>query len=207
MALNDRNSNGTVPTSLFSLSTHPRRRLQADLAPVERTLVAEELRAAMAHELNDPLTALMLYLHEIKDAQGASATTEPGTSAGHRLIAMALAETEHICAIVERMGHAFDAPVEVRAAVARGRDAIAAWTRNRATEAKDSALPTFTHDALTPRERDVLSLIVSGESNKGGAHRLGIASRTYEVHRAHIMKKFGAKNVADLVRITLSEVR
>jgi FixJ family two-component response regulator len=69
------------------------------------------------------------------------------------------------------------------------------------------ALPESSHRALTPREHEVLGLIVRGSSNKEGAHRLGIATRTFEVHRAHIMEKIGARNAADLVRMALSENR
>jgi DNA-binding NarL/FixJ family response regulator len=60
---------------------------------------------------------------------------------------------------------------------------------------------------LTPREHEVLGLIVGGASNKEGAHQLGITTRTFEVHRAHIMEKLGARNAADLVRMALSESR
>ena len=59
-------------------------------------------------------------------------------------------------------------------------------------------------DLLTPREREVLSLITSGASNKEAGRRLGISPRTVEVHRARIMEKLGARNAADLVRIVLS---
>lgn len=56
---------------------------------------------------------------------------------------------------------------------------------------------------LTPREREVLSLISSGQSNKEAGRLLGISPRTIEVHRARIMEKLGARNAADLVRIVL----
>lgn len=59
-------------------------------------------------------------------------------------------------------------------------------------------------DALTPREREVLTLISSGQSNKEAGRQLGISPRTIEVHRARIMEKLGAKNAADLVRIVMS---
>jgi DNA-binding CsgD family transcriptional regulator len=57
---------------------------------------------------------------------------------------------------------------------------------------------------LTPREREVVALIADGASNKEAGRRLGISPRTVELHRAHIMEKLGARNVADLVRIVLS---
>jgi DNA-binding NarL/FixJ family response regulator len=57
---------------------------------------------------------------------------------------------------------------------------------------------------VTPREREVLTLVANGVTNKEGAHRLGISIRTFEVHRAHLMDKLGARNAADLVRMALS---
>jgi FixJ family two-component response regulator len=59
-------------------------------------------------------------------------------------------------------------------------------------------------DQLTPRERQVLSEIVAGQSNKQAGRDLGISPRTIEVHRARIMEKLGAKNAADLARLVFS---
>jgi len=58
-------------------------------------------------------------------------------------------------------------------------------------------------ERLTPREREVLALIVTGASNKEAGRRLAISPRTVETHRARIMEKLGARNAADLVRTTL----
>jgi FixJ family two-component response regulator len=74
-------------------------------------------------------------------------------------------------------------------------------------DARDNAPPAAGFaggDALTPREREVLTLIAAGQSNKEAGRALGISPRTIEVHRARIMEKVGAKNAADLVRIVLS---
>ena len=60
---------------------------------------------------------------------------------------------------------------------------------------------------LTQREREVLAEITGGASNKEAGRRLGISPRTIEVHRASIMDKLGAKNTADLVRISLNDGR
>lgn len=54
---------------------------------------------------------------------------------------------------------------------------------------------------LTNREKVVLSHIIGGGSSKEIGRSLGISSRTIEFHRANIMSKIGARNVADLVRI------
>lgn len=53
---------------------------------------------------------------------------------------------------------------------------------------------------LTPRENEILNLLVDGKSNKCIAQSLGISPRTVEVHRASVMKKLDASSLADLVR-------
>jgi FixJ family two-component response regulator len=55
---------------------------------------------------------------------------------------------------------------------------------------------------LTPRERDVLSLVAAGLMNKQIAAEIGIAEITVKIHRGHIMKKMGTRSLADLVRFT-----
>ena len=57
------------------------------------------------------------------------------------------------------------------------------------------------YSALTPREREVLPLIVSGLLNKQAAAQLGISEITVQIHRSKIMQKMGAKSFAELVRI------
>jgi two-component system, LuxR family, response regulator FixJ len=57
---------------------------------------------------------------------------------------------------------------------------------------------------LTPRERDVVDLIVAGRSNKVAAYELGISHRTIELHRARIMDKMKIRSIAELVRIVLA---
>jgi len=56
---------------------------------------------------------------------------------------------------------------------------------------------------LTPREQQVLTYVVGGISNKSLAERLGVSSRTIEVHRSRIMAKMGACSLAELVRMAL----
>jgi FixJ family two-component response regulator len=55
-------------------------------------------------------------------------------------------------------------------------------------------------ETLTPREREILALVSSGLMNKQIAAELGLAEITVKIHRGHIMKKMGARSLADLVR-------
>jgi two-component system response regulator FixJ len=57
--------------------------------------------------------------------------------------------------------------------------------------------------SLTPREREVLELLVVGHPNKVIAHRLDISPRTVEIHRAHVMEKMKAKSLPELVRTAM----
>lgn len=58
-------------------------------------------------------------------------------------------------------------------------------------------------ESLSPREREVLDALIAGETSKEIARRFTLSPRTVEVHRAHILKKIGARNTADLLRRVL----
>ena len=55
-------------------------------------------------------------------------------------------------------------------------------------------------DALTPREAEVMELMVEGKANKAIAFDLDISQRTVEIHRSRVMDKMDAKSLAQLVR-------
>lgn len=58
-------------------------------------------------------------------------------------------------------------------------------------------------EGLTPREREVLDLVVAGRHNREIAESLGISTRTVEVHKARMMAKMQATSIPDLVRMLL----
>jgi len=77
----------------------------------------------------------------------------------------------------------------------------------RALVESERRLQVLSHDAelrgrfgtLSPRERQVLDMILIGRPNRRVAQELGISEKTVEAHRAHIMEKTGATSFADLV--------
>ena len=88
--------------------------------------------------------------------------------------------------------------------VARLNEAIGAYARRHAQNSSIATLHFPGREPLTRREREVLEQFTSGASNKEAGRTLGISPRTIEDHRANIMKKLGAKNAADLVRIVMT---
>jgi len=58
-------------------------------------------------------------------------------------------------------------------------------------------------DSLTEREREVMQLVVEGNTNKTIAAQLGISEKTVEVHRSRVMDKTSARSLSELVRICL----
>ena len=93
--------------------------------------------------------------------------------------------------------------------VARLNEAIGAYARRQAenSASKIESLHFPGREPLTRREREVLERFASGASNKEAGRELGISPRTIEDHRANIMKKLGARNAADLIRIVLTASR
>ena len=59
-------------------------------------------------------------------------------------------------------------------------------------------------ESLTPRERQVMDLVVEGGANKVIAIDLGLSERTVEIHRAKVMEKMGARSIAHLVKLHMT---
>jgi two-component system response regulator FixJ len=59
-------------------------------------------------------------------------------------------------------------------------------------------------ESLSPREREVMGMVVDGRANKVIAIDLGLSERTVEIHRSNVMEKMGARSVAHLVKMHLT---
>ena len=80
--------------------------------------------------------------------------------------------------------------------------AIALDVDQRGKEAQRAQLRAL-FASLTPREREVLDLVVAGMSNKAIANSLGLSAKTVEVHRAKVMDKMHARSISDLVKMAM----
>jgi FixJ family two-component response regulator len=80
---------------------------------------------------------------------------------------------------------------------------IRALEQDRKRRDGEKAVSQLRHlfESLTPREREVLALVISGLMNKQIAHRLEVSEITVKIHRGHVMKKMEARSLADLVRM------
>ncbi|OCK60241.1 helix-turn-helix transcriptional regulator [Bradyrhizobium sp. LMTR 3] len=165
-----------------------------------RSRAAEEAGAAIARQLNGPLTALLLYMNEIRQH---SHQLSQGSGKGlylQQVVENALQQTERVCALVKQMSDNHPAPDAVRKQASEGQ---AGRSVDGARRPGLTLAPESGQKPLTRREREVLSLISEGCSNKQGALRMNISPRTFESHRAEAMRKLGARNTADLVRKAL----
>jgi FixJ family two-component response regulator len=83
-------------------------------------------------------------------------------------------------------------------------DAVATAIERDRTRRKDEKILSETRSlfsSLTPREQEILALVAAGLMNKQIAGEIGLAEITVKIHRGHIMKKMGARSLADLVRM------
>jgi two-component system response regulator FixJ len=88
--------------------------------------------------------------------------------------------------LLDRINHALQQDQENRSTLARRADVLQHF------------------ESLTPREKQVMALVVDGAANKVIAIDLGLSERTVEIHRAKVMEKMGARSVAHLVKLQMS---
>jgi DNA-binding CsgD family transcriptional regulator len=164
--------------------------------------LSDEAGAAVVRQLNGPLTALLIYIGELKEHS--HQFTEAGGNRAYlqQVVENALQQTELVCALVRQIADPQDGSTAMpRRAAGPGTSAGYAKDGVRAAAAMLASDPG--RKPLTKREHEVLDLISEGHSNKQGALRMGISPRTFESHRAEAMRKLGARNTADLVRKAL----
>jgi two-component system, LuxR family, response regulator FixJ len=88
--------------------------------------------------------------------------------------------------LLDRINHALKLDAENRSTVARRAEVL------------------HRLETLTPRERQVMDMVVDGAANKVIAIDLNLSERTVEIHRAKVMEKMGARSVAHLVKLQLT---
>jgi two-component system response regulator FixJ len=88
--------------------------------------------------------------------------------------------------LLDRINHALKQDAENRSTVARRAEVL------------------HRLETLTPRERQVMDMVVDGAANKVIAIDLNLSERTVEIHRAKVMEKMGARSVAHLVKLQLT---
>jgi DNA-binding CsgD family transcriptional regulator len=180
----------------------PNEELENVLLSASRARAMDEARAEIGRQLNAPLTALLLYMGEIKQH-----SQQLSQVAGNRLylqqvVENALQQTERVCALVKQIAdiHQESASDALRKG---GWEKRAGQSKGPVSSSSVMFSSSPGQKPLTKREREVLNLVSAGYSNKQGALRMSISPRTFESHRAEAMRKLGARNTADLVRLAL----
>jgi DNA-binding CsgD family transcriptional regulator len=173
---------------------------RGNLEPTEPAVASvratDEAGAALASQLNGPVTALLLYINEIKRQSHQFSQPNDGRLYLQQVVDNALEQTERVYALVRQMsGKDPTAASDFEPA----REGLVGRERQRGA----TFAPVSGQKPLTRREREVLSLISEGYTNKQGGLRMNISPRTFESHRAEAMRKLGARNTADLVRKAL----
>ncbi|MBP0115890.1 MULTISPECIES: helix-turn-helix domain-containing protein [Bradyrhizobium] len=167
-----------------------------------RAKAADEMAAAIARELNGPLTALLLYMGEIKHHSDQLAPATGDRAYLQRVVENALAQTERVCGLVKRLAGPHKGGLPIPSGTEEAESKAARVLQPQRLPNAELLGPSG-QKRLTKREREVLRLISEGYSNKQGALRMQISPRTFESHRAEAMRKLGARNTADLVRAAL----
>jgi len=181
------------------------------------SVVGEATNATEALELAETVRPDVVLLDlTMPGMSGLEAATELRRRAsGARILVLSMHEQdEYVLAAVRGGANGYilkDAgPAELRAAVrtvrAGGEYFSPAVARRLAAAVRGEGATESPRDRLqriTPREREVLALVATGNTNREIAARLGISPRTVESHRESLMKKLALRTVADLTRFAL----
>jgi len=158
---------------------------------------AEELVA------QSPCEGLVLS-HDNPPTTGVICLIETMSRAGHWLPVIAISDQLDPGAIVKAMQAGAIDYLPVPRHAARLQDALdrsAPEVNQRRARQSRAAAARRRIDQLTMRERQVLDMVADGATNKAMAHKLGISSRTVEIHRLNMLTKLGGLNSVDAARL------
>jgi hypothetical protein len=198
MKLNDPRDNVAHPLQRFNGTERKLTQSQGDLMSEALRRAAIDVHNAVSHRLSEPLTALLLYLREIKKMVEHSTGSGEVLTSVRRMSDMALLEAERI--------HQMVTP-EAKTCSGWPRHGIDVLAPNRDVDSNIRLLqPSHLgiRQPLTPREHAVLTLIAGSESNSEGGADSGISKRGCEVHRVYVMRDLGTRNAAGRMRLALS---
>jgi DNA-binding NarL/FixJ family response regulator len=166
-----------------------------------RARTTEQASAANSHQLKGSLVTLLLYMNEIKQYSHQLSQIPDNCMHLQQAVRAALQHTKHVCTVLKQTCKTCPAFTS-DPTMAQESQAALVWQGTQMSNVM------FASDAvqkpLTKRQREALSLISEGCTNKQGALQMNISPRTFEDHRAQVFRKVGARNTADLIRKVLS---
>jgi two-component system, LuxR family, response regulator FixJ len=121
-----------------------------------------------------------------------------------------LGRSGHIAVAVEAMKHGavdyLEKPAGPQDLVASVRSALDGGAQQRAARSREARIEELMR-RLTPRQREVLDLVVEGYQSKDIAVQLGIAKKTVDLHRSELMARLEAQSIVDLISLVLTGSR
>jgi DNA-binding CsgD family transcriptional regulator len=205
----------TEKMASFSTGSAAERRLLDRLGiqclTAEQPLASDEVGAAM-QELNGLVTALLFHIGSIQRNSDRFADAGHTVESFKQAVESACHVAERICSLTHRIDDFVEMPVPKEATIGTANAVLGSWsgTRDHDDKSRHEADHHSVEESgraaakpLTRREREVLRLVSEGHSNKEGAKLMNISHRTFECHRAEVMRKLGARNTAELVRLVL----
>jgi DNA-binding NarL/FixJ family response regulator len=188
-----------VSSNLAHASNNPVAKMRRDLSAVfsSEPKIAILEGSAVPRELREAVLVLREYIQKLGYEKSES---EPRSLDTMRdAVTCASKATERLFLIIEPNGEMESRACETAKVIPLNNQTI---NLNPALQRVHST-GSPSRERLTPRELQVLALVMDGVSNKVGCFRLSISVRTFEAHRANLMGKLGAKNAAELVRFGL----